>query len=105
MPTFDRFDIVEAWYVWLCLHHDGKGYPRQDPRYWSSYGRMSTMESRLSFKPRSDLDIETLTENAREIYDNICRRAGWCDCLREVEKCSVCGTEKKQGSPCPGHGN
>lgn len=80
MPEFNRFDVVEAWYVWLCLHHDGKGYPRSDPRWWSSYGRLSTMESRLHFRPPANLDYETLSENSKEIYRAICRRAGWCDC-------------------------
>jgi len=82
MSYFDRFDIVEAWFVWLCHHHDGKGYPRNDPRYWASYGRCSTMEKRLGFKPRPDLEMETLTENGREIYDALCRRAKFCDCAR-----------------------
>lgn len=88
MPTFDRFDIVEAWYVWLIGHHvgivpgtatDRRG--RHHPDYWQSYNRLSWMEHDLGFKPRADLAPDTLTENGKAIYDNICRRAGWCQCL------------------------
>lgn len=81
---FDRFDIVEAWYLWLCHHHDGKGYERSHPKWWSSYGRLSWMPSKLHYKPRSNLELESLNENEREIYNNLCRRAGWCQCLQEA---------------------
>ncbi len=90
MPTFDRFDIVEAWYVWLITHHCGVvSGSIDDPRgkrhgaYWQSYNRLSWMEKDLNFKPRGDLDVDTLTENGREIYDNLCRRLGYCDCLEK----------------------
>lgn len=81
--TFDRFDIVEAWYVWLCSHHCGIVHdpPRSHPNWWHSYNRLSFMESKLHFKPAPNLGEETLTDNAKEIYDDLCRRAGWCDCL------------------------
>ncbi len=80
---FNRFDVVEAYYAWLCLHHDGRGYPRQHPKYWSSYGRLSTMGIRLGYKPSTNLEPSNLTEEGKEIYNNLCRRAGWCDCLKE----------------------
>lgn len=87
---FDRFDIVEAWFVWLITHHvgivpgsvdDPRGKRHKD--YWQSYNRLSWMEKDLDFKPA--LDLDTLTENGREIYDNLCRRCGFCDCLKDTE--------------------
>lgn len=62
MPYFDRFDIVEAWCVFLCQWHDGRG------RGWSSYGRLSRLLS--YFKPNALLLNECdLSENGRLIYD------------------------------------
>ena len=62
MPYFDRFDIVEAWYVFLSQWHDGRG------RGWASYGRLSRLLS--YFKPSSILNNEDdLTENGTLIYD------------------------------------
>ena len=80
---FNRFDVVEAWYLWLCCHHCGIVHdpPRSHPNWWQSYNRLSFMESKLHFKPRSDLSEETLTDNERLIYDDLCRRCGFCDCL------------------------
>lgn len=90
--SFDRFDIVEAWYVWLCTHHcgvvasekssDGRG----NPRWWQSYNRVSWMPKRLGFEPRPNLEYKTLTENGQLIHDDICRRLGTCDCLQPGEK-------------------
>ena len=78
---FDRFDIVEAWFVWLNSHHVGIVSSRKDQHYWQSYNRLSMMEKRLGFKPGCGLCENTLSENGKEIYDAICRRAGCCDCL------------------------
>jgi hypothetical protein len=61
---FDRFDIVEGWYLALCHCHGGQ---------WSrEYARLSRM-SRY-FKPSPFLSVETLTENGREIYENACSK-------------------------------
>ena len=86
--TFDRFDIVEAWYVWLCAHHVGivSDPPRSHPNWWQSYNRLSFMESKLRFRPAPNLSLETLSENSRGVYDDLCRRAGWCDCLTKPEE-------------------
>jgi hypothetical protein len=80
---FNRFDIVEAWYLWLCSHHCGIVHdpPRSHRDWWCSYNRLSFLESKLHFKPAPNLSLETLTDNAREIYDDLCRRLGSCDCL------------------------
>jgi hypothetical protein len=64
MPYFDRFDIAEAWYLALAHCHGGQ---------WSrEYVRLSKLSR--SFKPSPFLSVETLSENAREIYDNACAR-------------------------------
>jgi hypothetical protein len=56
---FDRFDICEAYYLYFSDYHTGQ---------WSrEYERLSKM-SRY-FKPSPNLSLETLSENAREIYD------------------------------------
>lgn len=89
MARFDRFDIVEAWYVWLQLHHCGivsdkivempdgttKQVPnRDDPNWWFSYNRLSFLPSKLQFRARPNLRVETLEENAFEIYQALCDR-------------------------------
>lgn len=90
MPSFNRFDIIEAWYIWLSHHHVGvvrgtKDDPRgkKHPDYWQSYNRLSWIESDFKFTPRPSLEYETLEENGQEIYRGICRRAKWCDCPKE----------------------
>ena len=76
-----RFDIVESHYIWLCLHHNGKGCQRNDPDWWQSYSNLSTMPTRFGFKPSPMLEYDTLTEQGKEIYDDLCRRGNFCDCL------------------------
>jgi hypothetical protein len=58
---FDRFDICEAWYLWLAHNHGGQWSPE--------YERLSKLGE--WFKPRPSLELETLSDNAREIYDAI----------------------------------
>lgn len=61
---FDRFDIVEAWYLALADCHGGQ---------WSrEYARLSRM-SRY-FRPSPMLSVDTLSDNAREIYERACAR-------------------------------
>ena len=61
---FDRFDIVEAWYLALSHCHGG-----QWSREYERLGRLS-----LKFRPSPLLSVDTLNENARAIYDNACAR-------------------------------
>ena len=91
MAEWNRHDIVEAWYLWLGTHHAGiVSGSREDPRgrrhpgYWQSYNRLSWLCKDLNFIPAPGLSLEGLTENGREIYDNLCRRAGWCQCLAPI---------------------
>ena len=66
---FNRFDIVEAWYLALSECHSGQNS--------ANYQRLSAMLR--YFKPSPTLRVETLSENGRVIYDNA------------VEKCCSCG--------------
>ena len=62
---FDRFDIAEAWYLFLTHYHGGQ---------WSrGYMRLSRMTR--YFKPRMSLDYDTLTDNGQMIYDALVDRA------------------------------
>jgi len=89
-----RFDVVEAYYIWLCTHHCGiVGRPylgdgifapvERHSEWWMSYNRLSMMPTRLQFKPSPGLEYETLTERGKEIHINLCRRGAFCDCLEE----------------------
>lgn len=61
---FDRFDICEAYYLALCHCHGGQ---------WSrEYARLCRLNT--YFKPSPLLSVESLSENARIIYDAACRR-------------------------------
>lgn len=61
---FDRFDIVEAWYLALCHCHGGQ---------WSeSYERLCRIGR--YFKPSPLLSIESLSDNGLEIYNSVCER-------------------------------
>jgi hypothetical protein len=59
--NFDRFDICEAWYLWLSENHGGQGSVE--------YSRLSSLLN--FFSPRPSLSYETLSENAQMIYDGI----------------------------------
>lgn len=61
---FDRFDIVEAWYLALVHCHAGQ--------YSDSYGRLCHVQS--YFTPAMGLDVESLSENGREIYERACQK-------------------------------
>jgi hypothetical protein len=61
---FDRFDIAEAYYLALSHCHGGQ---------WSrEYARLCKLLRK--FKPSPLLDVDTLTENGREIYEAACAR-------------------------------
>ncbi len=56
---WDRFDIVEAHYMFYCDWHSGQASPE--------YARLSQIGA--YFTPRPNLSVDTLSDNAREIYD------------------------------------
>lgn len=61
---WDRFDICEAWYLALSHCHGGQ--------YSKEYSRLSTMKTRLDFRPSPILDTDTLSRNGLEIYFHAC---------------------------------
>lgn len=61
---FDRFDICEAYYLALSHCHGG-----QNSREYMRLSRLSRY-----FKPSPLLSVETLNDNAREIYNAACFR-------------------------------
>lgn len=63
MAHFDRFDICEAWYLFHSNHSD---------YYTGPQARLRAMD----FSPRLNLSVETLSENALEIYAQLCANAG-----------------------------
>ena len=61
---FDRFNICEAYYLALSHCHGGQ---------WSKeYTRLCKLMT--YFKPSPLLSVESLDDNAREIYENACNR-------------------------------
>jgi len=60
---FDRMDICEAYFVYAMLYHEGMGS--------KEYAIFATLE-RLGFKASPFLnDEDSLTENGREIFDQL----------------------------------
>jgi len=60
--TFDRFDIVEAYY---CYAEEWHGGARS-----AEYALFATF-NRLRFRPRPNLSSDTLSENGRAIFDRL----------------------------------
>jgi hypothetical protein len=58
---WDRFDICEAYYLFFSNYHWGQGS--------DFYYRLSKMGE--YFKPSPGIRYENLTENGKEIYDNL----------------------------------
>lgn len=67
MPHFDRLDIVEAHYLFLSHYHEGAGSEK--------YRRLSHIPTRFGFRPRPNLEVDTLTENGRAIYEELAYHA------------------------------
>lgn len=76
---FDRFDIIEAWYLWLSYNHEGQTSV--------NYRRLCNMDT--YFSPRDSLSYETLSENAKEIYDNLSGNT------KPYWRCEECGYENR----------
>lgn len=72
---FDRFDIVDAWYLALSEWHGGQWSPE--------YARLSRMTG--YFKPSPFLSVNNLSENGKEIYSELNRKfeSGWHPTMRE----------------------
>ena len=59
---FDRFDVCEAWYLFASEYHGGAATPL--------YGVLSRL-ALIDFNPSPILSLDSLTENARAIYDEL----------------------------------
>lgn len=62
---FDRFDICEAYYLFGSDYHSG-----QFSKEYAYIGRALN----LGFKPGASLRYESLSENGKEIYDNLVKK-------------------------------
>ncbi len=65
---FNRFDICEAYYMFATLYHGGMGSEE-----YQIFNRLS----KIKFKPSPMLDVESLSENAREIFDALIEAKGY----------------------------
>ena len=66
---FDRFDIKEAHFLFWSEHHSGQ--------FSDGYIRMC--KALKNFKPASGLCWETLSDNGKDIYRDLCKRE-WEQC-------------------------
>lgn len=62
---FDRFDICEARYLYVADYHGGQG-----SELYKVFGRLNN----LGFKPSPLLSYDNLSENGKDIYDNLVNR-------------------------------
>ena len=86
---FDRFDICEAYCV-LEWDYNVNGWLRERPTNQRRREATSVQLRRLDFRPRPNLSCETLTENGREIYDQLVDRYGLPSPPRESERSEPC---------------
>jgi len=61
---FDRFDVCEAYYLAFSHCHSGQ--------FSKEYRRLCKMQH--YFNPRTNLSVDSLSENAKTIYDNLCEK-------------------------------
>ncbi len=61
-PTFDRWDILNAYYHFGSLWHSGQFCPRY---------KLMCRVLRLYTPSDCDSKLENMTDNARAIYDNL----------------------------------
>jgi hypothetical protein len=61
---FDRFDIKKAHYLFWSEHHSGM----------FSEGYIKLCKALSNFKPAPSLDWGSLSDNAKDIYRNLCNR-------------------------------
>jgi len=62
---FDRFDICEAYFMYASLYHKG-----QWSKEYEIFGKLYNIE----FEPSPLLSEETLTENGKEIFNNLIKK-------------------------------
>ena len=75
MPTFDRFDICEAHCV-LEWDYNVGGWLRERPSNQRRMASTATQLRRMGFNPAPMLSYKILTENGKEIYNELVARYG-----------------------------
>lgn len=75
MPYFDRFDICEAHCVLEWDYHVG-GWLQERPSNRRRRESTGFQLHRMQFKPSPFLSYEHLTENGKEIYDDLVAKYG-----------------------------
>jgi hypothetical protein len=65
---WDRFDICEAYYCFAMNYHNGQ---------WSDEYKIFGRLDRMGFKISPLRTAENLSENGREIYENLVSQAGY----------------------------
>lgn len=79
MPYFDRFDICAAHNLVEVDWHSG-GWLHERPSNKRRREATHVQLARLHYKPAtSEWSFEGLSENAQEIYRELCRRYGFND--------------------------
>lgn len=64
---FDRFDIAEAYYLFASHYHGGIC-----SKEYAYFGRLE----KIGFKPGICLDYNNLSDNGKEIYNNLAKEHG-----------------------------
>lgn len=68
MPSWNRFDVCEAWYAYASENHSGQG-----SRAYAIFGRLDRMRFRPGLGVR-ERGRDALTDNGKAIYDSLRRR-------------------------------
>lgn len=76
MATFDRFDICEAYAVLEWDWNNG-GWVQERPTNRRRRQATSIQLGRIGFKSAPSLAYESLTDNGKEIYADLCERYGF----------------------------
>ncbi len=69
---FDRFDIVEAYYLFLGDYHEGQ--------FSEKYERLCRMSK--YFKPAPGLHYDSLSENGQAWYDGLVAKEAYKDSVK-----------------------
>lgn len=74
---FDRFDICEAYWMYYCLWHNG-GLTRRCRKRNADTGKLNrgiaVQLSRMRFKPAPSLDLDSLSDNGKDIYEALVQK-------------------------------
>lgn len=76
MAHYDSFDICEAYWVMEADWNRG-GWLQERPSNRRRKEATHVQLARVRFKPHSNLDYESLTDNGKEIYADLCAKYGF----------------------------